>query len=137
MTIAGGFVGGLSAARYGVIRTLLLGGLLAAATNLLFMVLAGDDMAWLIFTISADSLSAGIAGVAFVAFLSSLTNVSFTATQYVIFSSLMTLVPETVASYSESIVGVVGYSFFFLLTAIMGIPVLLLIVWVTKRLDNC
>jgi PAT family beta-lactamase induction signal transducer AmpG len=137
MTIAGGFAGGLLAARFGVIRILLLGAVLAAATNLLFMILAGigHDMVWLYIVISADNLSAGIASAAFVAFLSSLTNVSFTAIQYAIFSSLMTLLPKVLGGYSGSMVDVMGYQNFFLLTAISGIPVLLLILLVAKRLQ--
>ena len=96
MTIVGGFMGGLLSMRFGVIRVLMLGGFLSAVTNLLFMVLAakGHDITWLYIVISADNLSAGIASAAFVAFLSSLTNISFTATQYAIFTSLMTFLPK-------------------------------------------
>jgi PAT family beta-lactamase induction signal transducer AmpG len=137
MTIAGGFIGGLLAVRFGVIRILLLGAILASATNLLFMLLAGIgyDMFWLYVVISADNLSAGIASAAFVAFLSSLTNVSFTAMQYAIFSSLMTLIPKVLGGYSGSMVDAMGYSSFFLLTAILGIPVLLLIVVAAKKFE--
>jgi PAT family beta-lactamase induction signal transducer AmpG len=137
MTILGGLLGGLLAARVGVIRIMLLGGVLAAATNLLFMLLAqiGHDMFWLYVVISADNLSAGIASAAFVAFLSSLTNVSFTAMQYAIFSSLMTLVPKSLGGYSGSMVDAIGYPSFFLFTAILGLPVLLLIVVVGKRFE--
>jgi PAT family beta-lactamase induction signal transducer AmpG len=137
MTIVGGFVGGLLAIRFGVIRILFLGAVLAAATNLLFMLLAsvGHDMTWLYIVISADNLSAGIASAAFVAFLSSLTNVSFTAMQYAIFSSLMTLIPKLFGGYSGSIVDAIGYPGFFLLTAILGIPVLFLIIITARRFE--
>ncbi len=137
MTIAGGFIGGLMAVRFGVMRILLLGAVLAAATNLLFMLLAsiGYDMFWLYVVISADNLSAGIASAAFVAFLSSLTNVSFTAMQYAIFSSLMTLIPKMLGGYSGSMVDAMGYPSFFMLTAILGLPVLLLIVVVARRFE--
>ncbi|MCP4981162.1 MAG: AmpG family muropeptide MFS transporter [Gammaproteobacteria bacterium] len=137
MTIVGGLLGGLLAARLGVVRILLLGGVLAAATNLLFMLLAsiGNDMFWLYVVISADNLSAGIASAAFVAFLSSLTNVSFTAMQYAIFSSLMTLIPKSLGGYSGSMVDAIGYQNFFLVTAILGIPVLLLIVFAARRFE--
>ncbi len=137
MTIAGGFVGGLLALRYGVMRILFLGAVLSAATNLLFMLLAsiGYDMFWLYVIISADNLSAGIASAAFVAFLSSLTNVSFTAMQFAIFSSLMTLIPKVLGGYSGSIVDAVGYPDFFLITAILGLPVLLLIAVAARRFE--
>jgi len=137
MTIIGGFLGGLLAVRFGVMRILFLGALLSALTNLLFMMLAqaGHDMTMLYIVISADNLSAGLASAAFIAFLSSLTNISFTAVQYAIFSSLMTLLPKILGGYSGSMVETMGYQQFFLLTALMGIPVLLLILWAAKRFD--
>ncbi|MEJ1381439.1 MAG: MFS transporter [Candidatus Sedimenticola sp. (ex Thyasira tokunagai)] len=129
MTIVGGFLGGMLSLRYGVMRILFLGALLSAATNLLFMLLAqtGDNVPMLIMVITADNLSAGVAGAAFVAYLSSLTNISFTAFQYALFSSLMTLLPKLLGGYSGSIVDSVGYERFFLFTALLGVPVLLLV----------
>jgi PAT family beta-lactamase induction signal transducer AmpG len=134
MTIAGGFVGGVLAVRFGVMRILFLGGLLAAATNLLFMALArmGDSMPMLYVVISADNLAAGLASAAFVAFLSALTSVRFTAVQYAVFSSLMTLVPKMLGGYSGTMVDAVGYPAFFLITFLIGIPVLALI-WLAGR----
>ena len=135
MTIVGGFMGGLLSMRFGVIRVLFLGGVLSAVTNLLFMVLAakGHDITWLYIVISADNLSAGIASAAFVAFLSSLTNISFTATQYAIFTSLMTFLPKVLGGYSGTMVDGMGYPNFFLATALMGVPVLVLIAFVGRR----
>ena len=134
MTIAGGFLGGILAVRFGVIRILFLGAVLSAATNLLFMLLAGmgSNLMMLYLVISADNLSAGLASAAFIAFLSSLTNISFTAMQYAIFSSLMTLLPKILGGYSGSIVDNIGYPGFFLFTAILGLPVLLLI-WIANK----
>jgi len=94
---------------------------------------AGHDMVMLYIVISADNLSAGLASAAFIAFLSSLTNITFTAVQYAIFSSLMTLLPKILGGYSGTLVETLGYSQFFLITAIMGIPVLLLIVLAGKH----
>jgi PAT family beta-lactamase induction signal transducer AmpG len=138
MTIVGGFLGGLLAIRFGVMRILFLGALLSALTNLLFMALAqtGHDITMLTLVISADNLSAGLASAAFIAFLSSLTNISFTAIQYAIFSSLMTLLPKILGGYSGSIVEVLGYSQFFLITALSGIPVLFLILWAEKHFQT-
>jgi len=134
MTLVGGFLGGLLAMRFGVMKILFLGALLSALTNLLFMALAqiGNDMTMLYLVISADNLSAGIASAAFIAFLSSLTNISFTAVQYAIFSSLMTLLPKILGGYSGTMVETMGYEQFFLMTAIMGLPVLVLILWANK-----
>ena len=135
MTLAGGFLGGMLTVRFGVYRILFLGGVLAAATNLLFMLLArcGNDITLLTVVIGADNLCAGLASTAFVAFLSSLTNISFTAVQYALFSSLMTLFPKLIGGYSGTAVSAYGYDTFFLMTAAMGIPVLLLI-WLAGRL---
>ncbi len=134
MTIAGGFLGGLLSVRHGVIRILLLGALLSAATNLLFIALAaaGHNLGMLYLVISVDNLSAGLASAAFVAFLSSLTNIRFTAMQYAIFSSLMTLFPKILGGYSGTIVDSLGYSRFFTLTALLGLPVLIL-VWQARH----
>lgn len=137
MTIAGGFLGGILAIRFGVMKILFLGALLTVITNLLFMLLAsaGNDIVLLYLVISADNLSAGLASAAFVAFLSSLTNISFTAVQYAIFSSLMTLMPKLIGGYSGSIVESIGYSNFFLVASLMGIPVLFLLYFLNKNMN--
>ncbi|MDZ7842311.1 MAG: MFS transporter [Gammaproteobacteria bacterium] len=136
MTIGGGFLGGILSVRYGVYRILLLGAVLAAVTNLLFMFLAqvGYHLPLLYLVVGADNLCAGLASAAFVAFLSSLTNVSFTAMQYAIFSSLMTLVPKVLGGYSGGMVDTIGYPQFFALTAVMGIPVILLVLLANRWL---
>ena len=136
MTIVGGFIGGILALRYGVMRILFAGAVLSALTNILFIILAkaGQDIGLLYLVIAADNLSAGLASAAFVAFLSSLTNISFTAMQYAIFSSIMTLFPKVLGGYSGSIVEGIGYESFFLITALMGLPVLFLIFWVNRLL---
>ena len=79
-------------------------------------------------------MASGLAGAVFVAFLSSLTNIRFTAVQYAIFSSLMTLLPKTLGGYSGTIVSKIGYPGFFLFTALIGLPVLLLVYWVDKKI---
>jgi MFS transporter, PAT family, beta-lactamase induction signal transducer AmpG len=134
ISIVGGFMGGLLATRFGVMRSLMWGAILSAATNLLFVVLAikGYNLSLLYLIVSADNLAAGFASAAFVAFLSSLTNISFTAVQYAIFSSLMTLLPKTLGGYSGGMVDTMGYPGFFVLTALMGVPVMVL-VWQAGR----
>lgn len=91
---------------------------------------------WLYFAIIIDNLASGLAGAAFIAFLSSLTSVSFTAVQYAIFSSLMTLTPKLLGGYSGTIVSNIGYPNFFLMTTLIGIPILFLVVWVAKLLRD-
>jgi len=137
MTIAGGFLGGLMAIKYGVFRILFLGAVLSSLTNLLFIVLAnvGHDISWLYITITMDNLSAGLAGAAFIAFLSSLTNIKFTAVQYAVFSSLMTLIPKVFGGYSGSLVEMFGYSEFFIITTVIGLPILYLVYKVKPYID--
>ena len=129
MTLVGAFAGGALAMRFGVMRVLMLGAVLSAASNLLFAWLGsrGHDVNALIFVISADNLSSGIASAAFIAYLSSLTNVNYSATQYALFSSMMLLLPKFLAGYSGSFVDAFGYSQFFTGTAVLGLPVLVLV----------
>ena len=126
MTLAGAFVGGGLALRFGVMRILMLGALLSALTNLLFAWLAGygHSVPALIAVVSADNLASGIASAAFVGYLSSLTNISYSATQYALFSSLMLLLPKFIAGFSGDYVNAFGYAGFFTSTALLGLPVL-------------
>jgi len=136
MTLVGAFIGGSLALRMGVMRVLMLGAVLSAGSNMLFSWLAGQghDVGKLIFVISADNLSSGIASSAFIAYLSSLTNVNYSATQYAIFSSMMLLLPKFVAGFSGLYVNHFGYANFFTSTAILGLPVLGL-VWLASRIS--
>ena len=129
MTLLGAFLGGLLTLRFGVMRVLLLGAVLSAASNLLFAWLStrGHDLQGLVWVISADNLSSGIASAAFIAYLSSLTNVQYSATQYALFSSMMLLLPKWLAGFSGVYVDTFGYEHFFIATALIGIPVLILI----------
>jgi len=137
MTIAGGFLGGFLSFRYGVMRILFLGAVLTVVTNLLFIVLAwvGHNPYMLYVVISADNLTAGLASAAFIAFLSSLTNISFTAVQYAVFSSLMTLIPKVLGGYSGTLVDEFGYVNFFIFASALGLPVLILVWMAKKHLD--
>jgi len=134
MTIVGAAMGGVLIAKIGIMRTLFLGAVLSAATNLLFVWLAGrgHDVAGLVFTISADNLSAGIASSAFIAYLSGLTNSAYSATQYALFSSVMLLLPKFIAGFSGIFVDSYGYASFFTGTALLGLPVLVL-VWLAGQ----
>ena len=133
-TIFGGLIGGYSAIKFGTIKALFFGALVAAASNLLFAWLAISEanINSLIIVITADNISSGFAGAAFVVYLSALTSIKFTATQYALFSSLMILIPKVIAGYSGSMVDYMGYSNFYIFTSIIGIPVLILIIWISK-----
>ena len=133
-TIIGGFLGGAFSMKLGTYKSLLIGAIAAALTNLLFALLAviEKDLLYLAMIIIADNLASGFAGAAFVVYLSSLTSIKFTATQYALFSSLMLFVPKLLAGYSGSIVDFIGYPNFFIFTAILGIPVIFLILSLKK-----
>ena len=136
MSIAGGLLGGVMAQRFAVMKMMMFGAVLASLTNLLFVLLAnsGHGLPLLYAVVGFDNLAAGLASTVFVAFLSALTNIRFTAVQYALFSSLMTLLPKTLGGYSGTIVEKVGYGYFFTFTAAIGLPVLLLIWLAQKRL---
>ena len=129
MTLVGAFIGGILSMRLGVMRVLMMGAVLSALSNLLFAWLStqGANVNALIWVISADNLSSGIASAAFIAYLSSLTNIQYSATQYALFTSLMLLLPKFLAGFSGQVVDAVGYSTFFIGTAVLGIPVLVLV----------
>jgi len=132
MTLGGAALGGVLVVRYGILRPLLASAILAALTNLVFVWLATQNdpgTISLAMTISADNLSGGMAGSAFIAYLSSLTNTAYTATQYALFSSLMTLPGKFIGGFSGWVVDNFGYVWFFSYTAMAGIPAVLLIVW--------
>ena len=122
-------MGGLLIVRFGILPILFIGGVASAGTNLLFVMLAdmGPDLQMLIFTISLDNFSSGLATSAFVAYLSSLTNLKFSATQYALLSSIMLLLPRLIGGYSGVMVEKFGYHNFFLITCLLGVPTLFLI----------
>lgn len=128
MTIAGAALGGVLVMRFGLARPLLLGAILVSTTNLLFAALAvlEPNLALLALVISADNLGGGIAAAVFIAYLSSLTNSAYTATQYALFSSLMTLPAKVIGGFSGLIVDAHGYMAFFLYTSLLGIPAIAL-----------
>lgn len=135
VSLVGGVFGGLLAFRYGIIKILLLGAVVAASSNLIFIYLANlpaPSSTALILAIVGDNLSGGLAGGVAVAFLSSLVSKRFSATQYAAFSSITLLFPKLLAGYSGQIVDSVGYSSFFTITALMGVPVIFLILYIWK-----
>ncbi|MDH5473010.1 MAG: MFS transporter [Gammaproteobacteria bacterium] len=130
----GAAVGGILVVRFGIMKILLLGGILVISSNLLFAWLSqtGPELTMLAVVISADSLAGGIATTVFIAYLSSLTNTAYTATQYALFSSLMTLIPKLIAGFSGIIVDAYGYFAFYIYTSILGLPALLVIFYLLK-----
>ena len=138
MTIAGAALGGILVARYGIMRPLLAGAILVASTNLLFVWLAVSEpqLVSLAVVVSADNLSGGFATSAFIAWLSSLTSSNYTATQYALFSSLMTLPAKFIGGFAGMIVDNAGYASFFLYAGLLGVPAILLVLYLHKRLGT-
>ena len=135
ITIAGALLGGSLVIRFGVLPVLLAGAILVMLTNLLFVSIAilPPDIMMLALVVGADNLSGGMAGSAFIAYLSGLTNKAYTATQYALFSSLMLLPAKFIGGFSGDVVDANGYVFFFVYTAMLGIPAILLILYLLKR----
>ncbi|KGM51242.1 hypothetical protein N792_10845 [Lysobacter concretionis Ko07 = DSM 16239] len=133
--IGGAFVGGLAVARWGVAWTLLVAIVLGAVSNLLYLLLIGanGDVGMLTLVISGENLAQGFLGTAAVAYLSALVNQRYTATQYALFSSLITLPGKVLGFYSGRIVEAVGYAPYFLLTTVLVIPAVALFLWLRPR----
>ena len=130
--IFGAFLGGLSAIRYGMGRSMVIGAVLTIITNLAFAWLASVETPraiYLFVAIGADNIAAGFAGSIFIAFMSILTNKAMSATQYALFSSLFAFFGKSLAGFSGVLADAVGYEAFFVITALFGIPALLLSIW--------
>jgi len=135
VTLVGAAFGGVTVARYGLGGPLIAGAVLLAVTNLFFagMALYGPELWFLFVTIGADNFAAGFTGTVFIAYLSGLTNVNYTATQYALFSSLMTLPGKIISGFSGFIVESLDWASFFVYASAMGIPGILLAIIVVRR----
>jgi len=135
MSIAGAGICGLLVVKWGIHRCLMIGAVAVASTNLLFagLSLLPPELSYLAVVISADNISGGFAATAFVAYLSSLTNRAYTATQYALFSSLMTLPGKFLSGFSGLVVDGYGYFWFFLVAAALGLPAIIMVVMLTRR----
>ena len=129
-------LGGLFVIRSGVLKAMFLAGILMASTNLLFSILAWSDKSEFLFAIAVifDDIAAAFATVAFVAFISLLVDRTYTATQYALLASIGTAGRTTLASSSGALVDWLNgdWGIFFILTALMVIPSLI-ILWILKN----
>jgi PAT family beta-lactamase induction signal transducer AmpG len=135
MTLTGALLAGMLIKRYGIPKTLFAGWVLLTIANLLYAYIAGiaPGIEWLAAVVSVDNVANGIAGTAFIAYMSSLTNTAYTATQYALFGTLWSLPAKSLASQWGTIVDAWGYTPFFIYSAAIGLPALLLIVWLMRR----
>ena len=131
-------LGGLFVIRSGVLKAMFLAGIVMASTNLLFSVLAWSDKSELLFAIAVifDDIAAAFATVAFVAFISLLVDRSYTATQYALLASIGTAGRTTLASSSGALVDWLNgdWGIFFILTALMVIPSLIILLLIKNKL---
>ena len=129
MTLAGAATGGMLVARYGIAPLLVFTAFMAPATNITFSWLAviGPERYGLIIAIMADNITGGMATAVFIAYLSSLTKTAFTATQYALLSSLMTLPGQFAGGFTGLLAANVGWAPFFLITAAIGLPAIVLV----------
>jgi len=134
--IGGAFLGGIAVARWGIHWPLFAAIALGGASNLLYLTLIGadGDLTRLTIVISGENLAQGYLGTTAVAYLSALVNQRYTATQYALFSSLITLPGKALGFFSGWIVEVSdGYTVYFLLTAVLAVPALGLFFWLKGR----
>ena len=138
VSLVGVGVGGWAVVKFGVARCIVIATILIASTNLFFavMVIVGPEPWMLAVTISADNLAQGFSGTVLIAYLSSLTNLSFTATQYALLSSFMSMLGKFSAGYSGDVQESIGWLGFFLYAAAVGIPAIVLAIIVARRHDE-
>jgi len=137
-TVVFTLLGGLFAIRSGVIKAMFVSGILMASTNLLFSVLAWSGKSEWLFAIAVifDDMAAAFATVAFVAFISMLVDRTYTATQYALLASIGTAGRTTLAASSGALVDWLNgdWGIFFVMTAVMVIPSLILLWFMRNKL---
>jgi PAT family beta-lactamase induction signal transducer AmpG len=134
-TLLGVFIGGALVARLGIMRALLVAGILQMVSNLTFSAQAvvGHDVGFLMLTIGFENLAGGIGSAAFVAYLSGLCNIAFTATQYALFSSLAVVGRTVLSSPGGVLAEQLGWFDYFLVATALAIPGLLVLLWMMRR----
>jgi PAT family beta-lactamase induction signal transducer AmpG len=135
LSMLGVFIAGLLVARWGLVRSLVLGSILMMVSSSSFAVLATTHTATLVglgIANGLDNLGIATQGTVLIAYLSSLTSQKYTATQYALFSSLFALAGKTVEGFSGFVSHATGYPLFFVYTASLSIPGLLLLLWLWR-----
>lgn len=134
-TVIGALAGGVVTVRFGILRSLMVCGLLQSAGNLFYVlqVVGGHKLPYLALCVTAENVTGAMAGTALVGYLSSLCSPAFTATQYALLSSLAVVGRTMVASSSGVLAERVGWVHFFLLTTVVTLPALLLLVWIERQ----
>ncbi|APZ44458.1 AmpG family muropeptide MFS transporter [Acidihalobacter ferrooxydans] len=127
--VLGGVLGGMAIMRIGQYRALWWFGLLQALSTAGFawLVHTGPSISWLAVVIAAENFTGGMGTAAFVGFMANLTNREFTATQYALLASLMSVPRTFLASSTGFMATALGWTWFFIVCALLAIPGLLLL----------
>jgi PAT family beta-lactamase induction signal transducer AmpG len=133
--VLGALLGGVVTVRFGLVRSLVVCGILQAVGNLFFVLQAveGHRVGYLALCVTVENITGGMAGTALVGYISSLCSPAFTATQYALLSSLTMLGRTVVASTGGWLSEAIGWVPFFLITTVASLPALLLVVWIERR----
>jgi MFS transporter, PAT family, beta-lactamase induction signal transducer AmpG len=128
MTLTGAAIGGVLVMRFGITPMLIFTAIMAPTTNLLFSWLAvlGPENYGLVIAIIADNVTSGMAYPVLIAYISSLTNTAYTATQYALLSSLMSLPGQFLGGFTGLLAEHVGWFWFFIYAAGLGVPAIVL-----------
>ncbi len=134
-TVIGALVGGVVTTKLGVLKALIVCGVLQSLGNLFYVLQAigGHRLDYLALCVASENLTGAMAGAALVAYLSDLCSPAFTATQYALLSSLAAVGRTMVASSGGVLADKLGWVRFFLLTTVVTIPALLLLLWIGRR----
>jgi MFS transporter, PAT family, beta-lactamase induction signal transducer AmpG len=135
--VAGALIGGVVTTSFGIRRSLILCGVLQSIGNLFFVLQAvgGHRIGYLALCVTAENLTGAMAGTALVTYLSSLCSPAFTATQYALLASLASLARTVVGSSGGVLSEKIGWVQFFALTSLVGLPAILLFLWIGPRDD--
>jgi len=136
--VTGALLGGVVTTRWGIRRSLILCGILQSLGNLFFVLQAvgGHRIGYLALCVTAENITGGMAGTAMITYISSLCSPAFTATQYALLSSLALLGRTVVASSGGALSERIGWAWFFVLTSVVGLPALILFLWVGPHDDS-
>jgi PAT family beta-lactamase induction signal transducer AmpG len=137
LTVLFTLLGSIFNTRFGVLKGLLIGGIAMASSNLLFALIAvtGPSETLFAITLIVDNFTAAFSSVALVAFLSAIIGRSFSASQYALFASIGNFGRVSLAGVSGYTVDWLGsWELFFIMTAIMVLPSLILLISIRKTL---
>jgi PAT family beta-lactamase induction signal transducer AmpG len=136
--LAGALVAGVAVARFGLIRPLAVGAVIAGGSNLMlgWLAMAGHDYGLFVWTVSIENFSGGFAGTVLIAFMSAQVSLAFAATQYALLSSFFALPGKFIGGFAGMVVDAAGYPAFYAATALMGIPALLLCAFLPRTREE-